>query len=149
MLHRFPDTLYHICVFLSFSHNLFVKNAESNTNGTIWSQGTDANAVTPLRDKLTRRVFAIDRADSKGNLSNITKIFGSRPSRESLPRRKSSWKYWWSRRNSPIQNWALRSASVFSWNYAWSLCIISWVSVPSFQKNLMITLWSYSIRIDY
>jgi hypothetical protein len=52
MLHRFPDTLYHICVFLSFSHNLFVKNAESDTNGTIWSQGTDANAVTPLRGKL-------------------------------------------------------------------------------------------------
>jgi hypothetical protein len=52
MLHRFPDILYHICVFLSFSHNLFVKNAESDTNATIWSQGTDANAVTPLRSKL-------------------------------------------------------------------------------------------------
>jgi hypothetical protein len=55
-------------------------------------------------ESAARSVSAIERADSKENLSNISRILSSRLSRGNLPMRISSWRSWRPIRISIIQN---------------------------------------------
>jgi hypothetical protein len=55
-------------------------------------------------DWATLSVSAIERADSKGNLSNIARILASRSFKGGLPVRISSWRSWRLNRTSVISN---------------------------------------------
>jgi hypothetical protein len=99
-----------------------------------------STVVQPIRSLL-----AIEQVDSKRDLSNIAKILASRSSRGGLQVQISSWRSWRPNRTSAIQNRTVRSLQACSPNCSWSLAVIWLASIPSFQRNRMITLWSYSI----
>jgi hypothetical protein len=85
-------------------------------------------------------------SNSKVYLSNIARILASISSSRGLPVQTSSRRSWRPSHTSVIHNQAVRSAQACSSNRAWSLYVISWTLVLTFQRNRMITFWSYSIR---
>jgi hypothetical protein len=60
--------------------------------------------------------------------------------------RISSWRSWECSRPSVIQNQTVRSLQACSPNCGCSLSAISRTPGVLFKRNLMMTLWSYSIR---